>query len=84
MGNWEKTNDELSLKMIRIIEEGKIPIYKAKCWHCGCVFEFDDEDTQIKSVVDGARLSKQTFVECPCCGKHIQAWDIANDKLTII
>ena len=52
---------------IKIIKEGKTTKFTKTCPYCGCEFEYGQEDIKINSnfsVYD-------TYVICPCCGKHL-------------
>lgn len=46
------------------------PIYKATCDHCGCVFEFEDEDIAQRTRNFG--ISNTIWVDCPFCGKELK------------
>ena len=59
--------------MKRIIEEGRY-VKRKKCWNCGCLFEYEKEDIEVKlvflSATDIFPCDRQV-VTCPCCNKDI-------------
>ena len=58
---------------IRIIKEGKITKFKKTCPDCGCEFEYDESDlqTDYRLYLNTYPGQYETYVVCPCCGKHI-------------
>lgn len=57
--------------MINIIQEGTLYPYKLKCFKCGCIFEFQDEDVFIDNLGHNEIMER---INCPTCGQDINAW----------
>ena len=57
---------------VTIIKEGKkkIPVFRATCSCCDCVFEFNKEDAKFDEDRDG----KYFILNCPCCGHPVESW----------
>lgn len=57
---------------VTIIKEGKkkIPVFRATCSCCDCVFEFNKEDAEFGEDRDGKYLK----LDCPCCGHPVWSW----------
>ncbi len=57
---------------VTIIKEGrkKIPVFRASCTCCDCVFEFNKEDAEFGEDRDGKYLK----LDCPCCGHLVWSW----------
>ena len=57
---------------VTIIKEGKkkIPVFRATCSCCDCVFEFNKEDAKFDEDRDG----KYLILNCPCCGHPVESW----------
>lgn len=54
---------------IRILTPGdpsRKPIYKRTCPECGCVFEYQYEDTRLNNYSGG-----YVEIKCPCCSYPI-------------
>lgn len=58
---------------IRIIKEGKLQKFIKTCPDCGCEFEHDESDlqTDYRLCLTTYPGQYETYVVCPCCGKHI-------------
>lgn len=57
--------------MIKVIKHGTKKT--AECKHCGCIFEYEDEDVQRKRVKNN---EYDIFVKCPDCGYRVdKKWD---------
>ena len=58
---------------IRIIKEGKKTKFTKTCPDCGCEFEYEAEDLKVDYTICLTTYPCQynTYVICPCCGKHI-------------
>ena len=59
--------------MKRILEEGRY-VKRKKCWNCGCLFEYEKEDIEVKLVFLSATdifPRDRQVVTCPCCNKDI-------------
>lgn len=58
---------------IRIIKEGKKTKFTKTCSECGCEFEYELEDikTDYNVCLTSYPAKYNTYVVCPCCGKHI-------------
>lgn len=52
---------------IKIIKEGKIGKFTKTCPYCRCEFEYGQGDIK----VDSNFSEYDTYVICPCCGKHL-------------
>ena len=57
---------------VTIIKEGrkKMPVFRASCPCCDCVFEFNKEDAEFGEDRDGKYLK----LDCPCCGHLVWSW----------
>ena len=44
----------------------------AKCWRCGC--EFDFREDEIIRQVSVLLSMKRGIVHCPCCGEDVEIW----------
>lgn len=57
---------------VTIIKEGrlKIPVFRATCPCCDCVFEFNKEDATLNEDRDG----KYFQLNCPHCGHPVWSW----------
>lgn len=71
--------------MIKIIKEGKKTKFIKTCPDCGCEFEYEAEDLQTDYTIclTSYPCKYNTYVICPCCGRHIhhgttmvEAWPI--------
>lgn len=58
--------------MIRIIKEGYVPKYRARCKWCGCEFEFDEYEIENNISPDEIHCMVR-FVRCPTCFSAIQS-----------
>ena len=58
---------------IRIIKEGKVTKFTKTCPDCGCEFEYEISDLQTDYSICLTTYPCQynTYIVCPCCGKHI-------------
>lgn len=58
---------------IKIIKEGKITKFTKTCPDCGCEFEYEQEDVNVDYTVYLTSYPGKynTYVICPCCGKHL-------------
>lgn len=59
--------------MITIIEHGPKKI-KARCPHCGCIFEYELEDVKSEGILSLSTIqinSTGQYVECPDCHYHV-------------
>ena len=58
----------------KIIKEGKkkIPVFKATCTACDCVFEFNKED----AFLDQDRDGKFWRINCPHCHHQFYSWNV--------
>lgn len=57
--------------MIKVIKHGTKKT--AECKHCGCIFEYEDEDVQRERVKNN---EYDIFVKCPDCGYRVdKKWD---------
>ena len=57
--------------MVKILKPGTLQ--KIKCDECGCLFSFEDEDTEIvmsKAITPQCEIVEK-IIECPQCGKDI-------------
>lgn len=57
--------------MIEIIKEGNptVPIFRATCSECQCVFQFHREDIKFYDTRIAIDEWKETWnIKCPCCG----------------
>lgn len=61
---------------IKIIKEGKKQKFTKTCEDCGCEFEYESEDlhTDYSICLTSYPAQYNTYVICPCCGKHIHHW----------
>lgn len=59
--------------MIKIIKEGKVTKFTKTCPDCGCEFEYEMSDlqTDYRIYLTTYPGKYNTYVVCPCCGKHI-------------
>lgn len=59
---------------MRIIKPGREPKKEIEltCERCGCVFAYEREDVEFDPFVSNGEYY---YVECPCCGKTIEAED---------
>ena len=58
---------------IKIIKEGKVTKFTKTCPDCGCEFEYETEDlhTDYSICLTTYPCQYNTYVICPCCGRHI-------------
>ena len=58
---------------IKIIKEGKVTKFTKTCPDCGCEFEYETSDlqTDYSSCLTTYPGQYNTYVVCPCCGRHI-------------
>lgn len=57
--------------MITVIEHGPKKI-KARCPHCGCIFEYELEDVKTEGILSTIQYnSTGQYVECPDCKYHV-------------
>lgn len=58
---------------IRIIKEGKKTKFTKTCPDCGCEFEYETSDlqTDYSLCLTTYPVQYNTYIICPCCGKHI-------------
>ena len=58
---------------IKIIKEGKVTKFTKTCPDCGCEFEYEASDLQTDYSICLTTYPGQynTYIVCPCCGKHI-------------
>jgi len=66
---------------IRIIKEGNKTKFIKTCPDCGCEFEYELEDLEIDFTVclTTYPCKYNTYVKCPCCGKHIHHGTTSED-----
>lgn len=59
--------------MIKILKEGRPQKFTTTCPDCGCEFEYELEDVKTDYSICLTTYPGQynTYVICPCCGKHI-------------
>lgn len=69
---------------IRIIKEGKPVKFTKTCPDCGCEFEYDVSDLKTDYSICLTTYPGQynTYIVCPCCGKHIHHGTKSADDLT--
>lgn len=63
--------------MIEIIKEGKpnVPIFRATCSECQCVFQFHRKDIKFYDTRIAIDEWKETwYIKCPCCGIEKNSW----------
>ena len=60
---------------VSIIKKGKVKhsVYKAECDICGCVFEFEKQDAEVRNSHD--LENSYLKIDCPCCGWPIHHYD---------
>ena len=60
---------------IKIIKQGKQTKFTKICPDCGCEFEYEQEDVKVDynscSCLTTYPCKHETYVVCPCCGKHL-------------
>jgi len=58
---------------IKIIKEGKVTKFIKTCPDCGCEFEYETSDLQTDYSIRLATYPYKynTYIVCPCCGRHI-------------
>lgn len=68
---------------IRIIKEGKPVKFTKTCPDCGCEFEYDVSDLKTDYSICLTTYPGQynTYIVCPCCGKHIHHETKSADDL---
>lgn len=54
--------------MIKIITPGTVKETTTVCYHCGCVFSYDEGDTRQKMALT---WGAQRVIDCPCCGTEL-------------
>ena len=57
--------------MINIIKKGNLFPYQLTCPKCGCIFEFQDEDIEVKQVMYNEWI---WMMRCPTCGEVIRSY----------
>lgn len=59
---------------VTIIKKGrkKIPVFRASCPWCDCVFEFNKQDAEFGEDRDG----KYFKLNCPCCEQPVWSWKV--------
>ena len=67
---------------IKIIKEGKLTKFTKTCPDCGCEFEYDTTDlhTDYSICLTSYPAQYNTYVICPCCGKHIYHGTTRDDN----
>ena len=68
---------------IKVIKEGKPVKFTKTCHDCGCEFEYDVSDLQTDYSICLTTYPGQynTYIVCPCCGKHIHHGTKSADDL---
>ena len=69
---------------IRIIKEGKPVKFTKTCPDCGCEFEYDVSDlqTDYSTCLTTYPGQYNTYIVCPCCGRHIHHGTTRADDWT--